>query len=205
MVLASDASNFFENVVKLSTRLIPEDNSRQYVVAFTEKVLIKNSLEMEDNIDMSFPTIKFNPATIAKLAEMEKQACEVVFENIIDEIKKIVSENVKDLTLDIGLFGTIKIKERKAFHQPCEKVKSGHGFGQKKATIKSLFQKEQMPKKLPTLNESGFAKLPDNSFNESQSKMPPAKFRAKEEVDKSTLNRSIVDKYSGTFRMQEEP
>lgn len=107
---------------------------------------------MDDRIDMSFPTIKFNPATIAKLAEMEKQACEVIFENIIEEIKKIISENVKDLTLDLGLFGVIRIKDRRAIHQPCEKIKSGPGFGQKKTTIKSLFQKEQLPKKLPTLN-----------------------------------------------------
>ncbi len=96
---------------------------------------------MDDKIDMSFPTIKFNPATIAKIAEMEKQACEIVFENIFEEVRKIISENVKDLTLDIGLFGTIKIKDRKAVHQPCEKVKSNNIFGQKKTTIKSLFQK----------------------------------------------------------------
>ena len=43
--------------------------------SLTEKVLIKNSIEMEDRIDMSFPTIKFNPGTIAKIVEMEKQAC----------------------------------------------------------------------------------------------------------------------------------
>lgn len=55
--------------------MIPEDNSRQYVISLTEKVLLKNSLEMEDKIDMSFPIIKFNPGTIAKIAEMEKQAC----------------------------------------------------------------------------------------------------------------------------------
>ena len=61
--------------MKLSAKLIPEDNSRQYILMLTEKVLIKNSIEMEDKIDMSFPTIKFNPATIAKIAEMEKQAC----------------------------------------------------------------------------------------------------------------------------------
>lgn len=175
------------------------------MVSLTEKVLIKNSIEMEDKIDMSFPAIKFNPATIAKLAEMERQACEVVFENIIEEIKKVVGENVKDLNLDIGLFGSIRIKDRRAVHYPCEKVKSGHGFGQKKATIKSLFQKEQMPKKLPTLNESGFEKLPDNSFNESQSKLPAHRPRAAHDLDKSTLNRSIVDKYSGSFRMQDEP
>jgi len=33
---------------------------------------------------MSFPTIKFNPATIAKIAEMEKQACEIIIENIFE-------------------------------------------------------------------------------------------------------------------------
>jgi len=39
---------------------------------------------MQDHIDMSFPTIKFNPASVAKLAEMEKQACEIILENIFD-------------------------------------------------------------------------------------------------------------------------
>jgi hypothetical protein len=48
---------------------------------------------------------------------------------------------VKDLILDIGLFGTIKIKDRKAVHFPCEKMKTSNIFGQKKTTIKSLFQK----------------------------------------------------------------
>ena len=166
---------------------------------------MKNSLEMDDKIDMSFPTIKFNPATLAKIAEMEKQACEVVFENIMDEIKKVISENVKDLTLDIGLFGIIKIKERTVVHQPTEKVKTGHGFGQKKTTIKSLFQKEQMPKKLPTLNESTHGKLPENSFVESYSKMPATKLRPHQDLDKSGINKSQLDKYSSTFRMSEEP
>jgi hypothetical protein len=40
---------------------------------------------------MSFPTIKFNPATIAKIAEMEKQTCETVFDHIFEELKKIIS------------------------------------------------------------------------------------------------------------------
>jgi len=35
-----------------------------------EKFLIKNSMEMKDNIDLSFPTIKLNLAAIAKLAEL---------------------------------------------------------------------------------------------------------------------------------------
>lgn len=48
---------------------------------------------------------------------------------------------MKDLVLDIGLFGSIKIKDRKAVHQPCEKMKTSNVFGQKKTTIKSLFQK----------------------------------------------------------------
>ena len=68
---------------------------------------------------MSFPTIKFNPATIAKIAEMEKQACEIMVDNIFEEIRKVISENVKDLTLDLGLFGTLKIKDRKSVHHPC--------------------------------------------------------------------------------------
>ena len=59
---------------------------------------------------------------------------------------------MKELCLDIGLFGTIKIKDRKAAHHPCEKVKSTNAFGHKKTTIKSLLNKDQAPKKLPALN-----------------------------------------------------
>lgn len=133
---------------------------------------------MEDKVDMSFPTIKFNPATIAKIAEMEKQACEIIVENIFEEIKKVITENTKDLTLDLGLFGTLKIKDRKAFHQPCEKIKTGANLGQKKTTIKSLFQKEQLPKKLPTLNESmGEKKINDSSLNESISRFQGGKLK----------------------------
>ena len=40
---------------------------------------------------MSFPTIKFNPATISKIAEIDKQTCEIKFENIFEEIKKIIN------------------------------------------------------------------------------------------------------------------
>lgn len=188
----------------MSAKLIPEDNSRQYIICLTDKLLMKNSIEMDDIIDISFPTIKFNPATISKIAEMDKQACEVVFENIIDEIKKIISEHVKDLVLDIGIFGVIKIKDRKVVHQPCEKVKASNAFGQKKTTIKSLFQKEQMHKKLPTLADS--AKLPESSFIESLPKLPNVKPKqqAQQDLSQSVLNHSIVDKLSNTFRISEE-
>ena len=96
---------------------------------------------MDDKIDMSFPTLKFNPATISKIAEMEKQACEVIFENIFEEMRKIISENIKDLIMDIGIFGSIKTKDRKVIHQPCEKTKSNNAFTHKKTTIKSLLHK----------------------------------------------------------------
>lgn len=119
-------------------------------------------------------------------------------------MKKIISENVKDLVLDIGLFGTIKIKDRKAVYQPCEKMKSSNIFGQKKTTIKSLFQKEQLPKKLPTLNESGKLPPADSSFSESVTKMPIQKLKQPQEMEKSVLNHSIIDKFSGTFRISEE-
>ena len=84
---------------------------------------------------------------------------------------------MKDLVLDIGLFGTIKIKDRKASFQPCEKMKSSHSFNQKKTTIRSL-QKEQFPKKLPTLNESGKLPPADSSFNESVTKMTVPKLKS---------------------------
>jgi len=47
-----------------------EDNTKQPIVCIMEKFLIKNSMEMKDNIDLSFPTIKLNLAAIAKLAEL---------------------------------------------------------------------------------------------------------------------------------------
>ena len=46
---------------------------------------------MDDNVDLSYPTIKVNVAAIAKIAEMEKQACEIILDNIFEEIKKIIS------------------------------------------------------------------------------------------------------------------
>lgn len=55
-----------------------------------EKFLIKNSMEMEDKIDLSFPTIKLNTAAVAKLADLEKQACEIILDNIFEEIKRII-------------------------------------------------------------------------------------------------------------------
>jgi dynein heavy chain len=190
--------------VKLSAKLIPEDNSKQYLVSLTEKVLLKSCIEMDDKIEMSFPTIKFNPATVAKIAEMDKQACEVVFDSIIEELKKIINENVKDLVLDIGFLGTIKVKDRKATHHPCEKMKSSNVFGHKKTTIKSLFQKEQMPKKLPTLNEPIKLLPADTIPNESLGKTSGVKPKPGQDMEKSALNHSIIDKLSNTFRISDE-
>lgn len=48
-------------------------------------------MEMEDKVDLSFPTVKLNSAAVAKLAEMEKQACEIILDNIFEEMKKIIS------------------------------------------------------------------------------------------------------------------
>ena len=45
---------------------------------------MKQSLEMEDKIDLSFPTIKLNSAAIAKLADMDRQAAELILENIFE-------------------------------------------------------------------------------------------------------------------------
>ncbi len=109
---------------------------------------------MEDKIDLSFPTIKLNTAAVAKLADMEKQACEIIIDNIFEEIKRIISENPKDLLIDLSLFGRIKIKDRNITHEPSEKAKTGSAIVTKKTTIRSLLSKDQIPKKLPTLNDS---------------------------------------------------
>lgn len=73
-------------------------------------------MEMEDKMDLSFPTIKLNTAAVAKLAELEKQACEIILDNIFEEVKKIIGENPKDLLIDLSLFGRIKVKDRHIVH-----------------------------------------------------------------------------------------
>ena len=128
-------------------------------------------MEMEDKVDLSYPTIKLNISAVAKLAEMEKQACEIILDNIFEEIKRIIGENPKDLLIDLSLFGKIKIKDRKITHYPSEKGKTGSAVANKKTTIRSLLSKEPVPKKLPTLNDSA-QNLPklEGSINDSFSK-----------------------------------
>jgi len=72
----------------------------------------------------------------------------------------------------MSLFGTIKIKERKVVHFASEKAKTSGITGPKKTTIKSLLQKETVPKKLPKLGgepDNG-KKNADYSMNDSFSK-----------------------------------
>lgn len=190
-----------------------EEGGKQLILCLVEKFLIKSSMEMEDKIDLSFPTIKLNTAAVTKLAELEKQACELILDNIFEEIKRIISENPKDLLLDLSLFGRIKIKDRRVTHEPSEKAKTGSAIVTKKTTIRSLLSKEQIPKKLPTLNDSA-QNLPklEGSFNESFSKYQIEKplLRSKlggavdkEKQEKSQLDHSIVDKLSEKFRINE--
>lgn len=54
--------------ILLSSVTAPEDKSKQFIIGLTEKFLIKNSIEMEDHTDLSYPTIKLNSAAVAKLA-----------------------------------------------------------------------------------------------------------------------------------------
>jgi dynein heavy chain len=175
---------------------------------------MKNSMEMEDKVDLSFPTIKLNTAAVAKLAELEKQATEIILDNIFEELKKIIAENPKDLLIDLSLFGKIKIKDRKIYHYPSEKAKNSGLITNKKTTIRSLLSKDQIPKKLPTLNDSA-QNLPklEGSFNDSFSKyqiekpLPLQKNKLSatgEKAEKSGLDHSIVDKLSEKFRINEE-
>jgi nucleoid DNA-binding protein len=138
----------------------------------TEKFLIKNSLEMHDTTDLSFPTIKINIVAVSKLAEIEKQASEIIIDNIFEEIKKIIAENPKDLLIDLSQFGKLRIKDRKVIHEPNEKPKQSNISTFKKTTIKSLMHKDH-PKKLPSLDESSERKLEPTSFNDSFSKYQP--------------------------------
>lgn len=75
-------------------------------------------MEMEDKTDLSFPTIKMNGVAISKLAEIEKQATEIILDNIFEEIKKIIAENPKDLMIDLSQFGKLRIKDRRVLHEP---------------------------------------------------------------------------------------
>jgi len=60
--------------VQFTSKLVTETNTKEVIIGLTEKFLIKNSMEMEDKTDLSFPTIKMNSVAISKLAEIEKQA-----------------------------------------------------------------------------------------------------------------------------------
>lgn len=164
---------------------------------------------MDDRVDLSFPTVKLNVAAVAKLAEMEKQACEIILDNIFEEMKKIISENPKDLLIDLSLFGKIKIKDRKIIHYPSEKSKNSAIITNKKTSIRSLLSKDQIPKKLPTLNDSA-QNLPkiESSFNESFSKyqvdktvLGKNKLSSTDKQEKSGLDHSIVEKLSEKFRI----
>lgn len=141
---------FLLSKVQFTSKLLTETNTKEVIIGFTEKFLIKNSMEMEDKMDLSFPTIKMNNVAISKLAEIEKQATEIILENIFEEIKKIIAENPKDLLIDMSQFGKLRIKDRRVMHEPNEKPKSSSISTFKKTTIKSLLQKDY-PKKLPTL------------------------------------------------------
>ena len=145
---------FLSHAVQFTSQLVPEDNTKEPIVCILEKFLMKNSMEMEDKVDLSFPTIKLNTAAVAKLAELEKQATELILDNIFEELKKIIAENPKELLIDLSLFGKIKIRDRKIYHYPSEKAKNSGLITNKKTTIRSLLSKDQIPKKLPTLNES---------------------------------------------------
>ena len=75
-------------------------------------------MEMDDRTDLSFPTIKINAVAVSKLAEIEKQATEIIIDNIIEEMKKIIAENPKDLSIDLSQFGKFRIKDRMVTHEP---------------------------------------------------------------------------------------
>ena len=60
--------------VQFTSKLLTETNSKEVIVCLTEKFLIKNSMQMEDKTDLSYPTIKVNVVSVSKLAEIEKQA-----------------------------------------------------------------------------------------------------------------------------------
>lgn len=188
--------------MQFSSSFQPDDNSKQPILCLLEKFLIKNSMEMEDKVDLSFPTVKVNGAAVAKLADIERQATEIILDNIFEEIKRIIGENYKELLLDLSLFGKLKIKDRKIVHYPSEKAKTSGTITSKKTTIRSLLSKDQVPKKLPTLNDSA-QNLPklEGSFNESFSKYQqdkPLLGRSKlgEKGEKSQLDHSIVEKLS---------
>ncbi len=104
--------------MQFTSRLVTETNTKEVIVCFNEKFLIKNSMEMDDKTDLSFPTIKVNSVAVSKLAEIEKQATEIILDNIFEEIKKIVAENPKDLLIDLSSFGKLRIKDRRVMHEP---------------------------------------------------------------------------------------
>ena len=81
--MANDFRIYSFNTVQFTSH-VSEDNSKEPIVCILEKFLIKNSMEMEDKVDLSYPTIKLNIAAVAKLADIEKQASEIILDNIFE-------------------------------------------------------------------------------------------------------------------------
>lgn len=122
------------------------------MVGLTDQFLGKTGMTMPQGLDLTYPVIKTNFVNLSKIAEMDKQLCEAVLDSIFDEIRRTISSGAKEFTIDLSLFGKLRVKDKKIEHVQLEKPKVAPTAPNRKLTIKSLLDKEEKPRKLPKLD-----------------------------------------------------
>lgn len=93
---------------------------------------------MQQNLDLTYPIIKINFTSLSKIAELDKQLCEAILDSIFEDIRKLITANTKSITIDLSLFGKLKVQDKKAEHIQLEKPKVAPNDPGRKLTIKSL-------------------------------------------------------------------
>ena len=99
---------------------------------------------------MTYPIIKTNFTMLAKTAEMDKGVYEAIFDAIFEEIKNALIKS-KEVIIDLGLIGKLKLKDRKIDFTPIEKQKMTPSMVKSKITVRGLLEREEKPKRLPKL------------------------------------------------------
>ena len=77
---------------------------------------------------------------MAKSAEVDRTVYEAVFDAIFEEIKNVIIKS-KDTTIDLGLIGKLKIKDRKIDFVAIEKQKMTPSVIKSKITVRGLLER----------------------------------------------------------------
>lgn len=148
-------------------------------------------------MDLTYPIIKTNFTVLAKSAEVEKSVYESVFEMIFEEIRNSIVKS-KEVTIDLGLIGKLKLKDRKIDFVPIEKQKQTPSMIKSKITVRGLMEREEKPKRLPKLDADSKIKPIEGVFDKPKTRLGEA--ANKDTILNPGNTLSLVSKISHTFR-----